>query len=203
MSQGASPAGRHGSATNPPRPPCPRSVRCVFPPYCLGARPIPGPSSAPYGFMALLHGPPALIRTHHLSRRPFVQSGHQDFRLFEPQVTPSCTQHHRDVTAVPQTQACAIHPAGFAARASWQAGYSDALLICARQMRYHVFESFLLDRLPRPRQSAHQAPLPGRIVGVALQDHLYIGLRAIGGRAFDEDSLGLRGRDKASAPLTQ
>src|SRR5438105_710670 len=56
----------------------------------------------------LLHGPSSLVGTDHLSRRPLVQSGHQDLRLFGAAVTPSFTQNHRDVTDVPQTQACAI-----------------------------------------------------------------------------------------------
>ena len=63
----------------------------------------------------LLYGPSALIGTYHLSRDPLVQIGHQDFRMFRADVSPSFTQHHRDVADVPQTQACAIHPEGFAA----------------------------------------------------------------------------------------
>ena len=42
--------------------------------------------------------------------------GHQDFRLFGAEGPPSLTQNHSDVTDVPQTQACALHPEGFAAR---------------------------------------------------------------------------------------
>ena len=60
----------------------------------------------------LLHGPSALVGTDHLSRNPFVQIGHQDFGMFRADVTPSFTQHHSDVTDVPQAQACAIHPEG-------------------------------------------------------------------------------------------
>src|SRR5438128_6687919 len=71
--------------------------------------------------MDSLHRPPSLIRTHHLSRRPLVQSGHQDFRMLRAQVPPSLTQDHSDGTDVPQTQACARHPEGFAARGSREA----------------------------------------------------------------------------------
>jgi hypothetical protein len=57
----------------------------------------------------LFYRPPSLIGTYHLSRGPLVQSGHQDFRPLRAQVPPSFTQHHSDLTDVPQTQACAIH----------------------------------------------------------------------------------------------
>jgi hypothetical protein len=40
----------------------------------------------------LFHWPPSLVRTYHLSRNPLVQIGHQDFRLFGAEVTPSLTQ---------------------------------------------------------------------------------------------------------------
>src|SRR3954451_9588156 len=63
----------------------------------------------------LLHGPSSLVCTDHLSRDPLVQIGHQDFCMFGADVTPSLTQNHRDVTDMAQTQACAIHPEGFAA----------------------------------------------------------------------------------------
>jgi hypothetical protein len=65
--------------------------------------------------MDLLHRPPALVWTDYLSREPFVQIGHQDFCLFRSQLPLSFTQKHRDVTDVPQTQACARHPKGFIA----------------------------------------------------------------------------------------
>jgi hypothetical protein len=65
--------------------------------------------------LALLHGPSALLGTDHLSRDPLVPSGHEDFCLLQVQVTPSFTQHHRDITDVPQTQVCARHPEGFGA----------------------------------------------------------------------------------------
>src|SRR5689334_4087707 len=52
----------------------------------------------------LLYGPSALVCTYHLSRNPFVQIGHQDFRLLRAEVTPSFTQDHSDVADVPQTQ---------------------------------------------------------------------------------------------------
>src|SRR6516162_10262448 len=83
----------------------------------------------------LLHGPSALVGTDHLSRNPFVQIGHQDFGLFRADVTPSFTQHHSDVTDVPQAQACAIHPEGFAARGAWQARHPEALTLWRWQPR--------------------------------------------------------------------
>ena len=49
----------------------------------------------------LFHGPSALVCTHHLSRDPLVEIGHQDFRLLWADVTPSFTQDHSDVTDVP------------------------------------------------------------------------------------------------------
>jgi hypothetical protein len=47
-----------------------------------------------------------------------------------------------------------------------QIGYQDfrvlrpqrALLICARQMRYQVFDRLILDRFPRPRHGEHTTP---------------------------------------------
>ena len=70
----------------------------------------------------LLHGPPSLIGTHHLSRRPLVQIGHQDFRMVWADVSPFFTQHHGDVADVPQTQAFAKNPEGFTAWGSRGAG---------------------------------------------------------------------------------
>src|SRR5437660_12391041 len=64
----------------------------------------------------VLDRPPSLIRTPHLSGDPLVQIGPQDFRMFGADVTPSFTQDPGDVTEVAQTQACARHPEGFAAR---------------------------------------------------------------------------------------
>ena len=85
----------------------------------------------------LLYGPPALIGTYHLSRDPLVQIGHQDFRMFRADVSPFFTQHHSDVADVPQTQACAIHPEGFAAFRSREAGYPDALIISLQRHLIH------------------------------------------------------------------
>jgi hypothetical protein len=55
--------------------------------------------------LALLHWPPSLIRTHHLSRDPLVQIGHQDFVCCGPKVrplllstpvtSPMCRRHRR------------------------------------------------------------------------------------------------------------
>ena len=44
----------------------------------------------------LLHGPSALVCTDYLSRDPLVQIGHQDFRLFRAEVSPSLT--HSELT---------------------------------------------------------------------------------------------------------
>ena len=96
----------------------------------------------------LLHRPPALVCTYHLSRRPLVQIGHQEFRLLRAQVPPSCTQDHSDVTDVSQTQACALHPEGFAALGSREAGNPDTVIICARQMCHQEFPLITLQPLP-------------------------------------------------------
>src|SRR5712692_3426850 len=152
--------------------------------------------------IALFHWPPSLIRTHHLSRDPLVQSGHQDFRLFWAEVTPFFPQHHGDVADVPQTQAWALHPEGFAALGSREAGHPRALRICARPMRHQVFERFALDRFPCPGHGEHQASLTSRLVGVALHDPLPIVLRARGGIALDDNPLRPGGRDKAPYHLT-
>src|SRR5262245_55326870 len=71
----------------------------------------------------LLHGPPALIGTPHLSRRPLVEIGHQDFRMFRADVSPLFTQDHSDVADVPQTQAFVKNPEDFTAFGTWEAGY--------------------------------------------------------------------------------
>src|SRR5215471_1222617 len=127
----------------------------------------------------LLHWPPSLIRAHHLSPRPLVQIGHQDFRMLWAQVTPSFTQDHSDVTDVSQTETCAIHPEGFAARGSREAGYSGPLIIFAGQMGHQVFDRLVLDGFPGARNGEDKAPAPGRIVGVTLHDHLHILLGTI------------------------
>ena len=88
----------------------------------------------------LFHRPSALVGTDDLSRDPLVQIGHQDFRMFRADVTPSFTQDHSDVTDVPQTQACTIHPEGFATLGSRKARHPDTLIIGARQMRHQVFD---------------------------------------------------------------
>src|SRR5215475_10895621 len=44
------------------------------------------------------------------------------FVCFGPRFPPSFTQHHRDITDVPQTQVCAIHPEGFTALHAREAG---------------------------------------------------------------------------------
>src|SRR5262249_29812050 len=123
--------------------------------------------------------------------------------MLRAQVTPSFTQNHRDLSEVPQTQACAIHPEGFTALGAREAGHPRALRIFARQMRPHVFERLILDRFPRPGNGEHKAPPTSRLVGVALHHHLYVILRAIGCVALDNDSLGPGWRDKASDHLTK
>src|SRR2546428_12271038 len=151
----------------------------------------------------LFHWPPSLIRTHYLSRDPLVQIGHQDFRMLRAEVTPSFTQHHSDVTDVPQTQACAIHPEGFAALGARQAGHPSTLIIFARQMPHQVFHGLILDRFPGPGNGEDKAPAPGSIVDVALLDHLDILLGAIGRIALYDDPLRPRGRDKPPYQLPQ
>src|SRR5262245_47579800 len=96
----------------------------------------------------LFHWPPSLVRPYHLSWAPLVQIGPQDFRMFWADVAPFFTQPPRDVADVPQTQACARHPAGVAARGSWEMGPPDALLILARPRGPYVFDGLILDRFP-------------------------------------------------------
>jgi hypothetical protein len=124
---------------------------------------------------------------YHLSRRPLVQIGHQDFRLFRAQVPPSFTQHHSDVADMPQTQACAIHPERFAAFRAREAGHPDALRIFAWQMGHQVFDRLLLDRFPCPGNGEHKAPAPGGILRITLQNHLHILLGAIRGIALHDN----------------
>jgi hypothetical protein len=71
----------------------------VLDPSCLAAHLVLAQPQVGLQFAVdLLHRPPALIRTHHLPRRPLVQIDHQDFRLLRAQVTPSFAQNHHDVT---------------------------------------------------------------------------------------------------------
>src|SRR5918992_2070246 len=151
----------------------------------------------------LLHGPSSLVCTYHLSRDPLVQIGHQDFCIFRADVTPSFTQNHRDVTDVPQTQACAIHPEDFAALGAREAGHPSTLIICAWQMGHQVFDGLILDRFPRPSNGEDKAPLTSRIVGVALHDHLHIVLRAIGCIALDDNPFRPGRRAKVPDHLTK
>ena len=60
----------------------------------------------------LLHGPPSLLGTPHLSRGPLVPMGPQDLGRLRADVSPLLTQDHRDVAAMPQTQGCAKNRAG-------------------------------------------------------------------------------------------
>ena len=109
-SQGEFPDGRHVSATNMPARLCQRISQSAPPPtHLVGTRSQVGLEFP----IDLLHGPSALVCTDHLSRDPLVQIGHEDFVLFRARVSPSFAQNHRDVTDVPQTQACAIDPEGF------------------------------------------------------------------------------------------
>jgi len=151
----------------------------------------------------LLHRPPSLIRTHHLSGDPLVQMGHQDFRRFGADVTPSFTPYHGDVTVVSQTQACAIHPEGFAARGARQTGDPDALILFARHMGHQVFDGLLLHCFPGPRHGEDKAPASGGIVGVALLDHLPMLLGAISGVAFHDHGGGPRWRSQRQDPCTE
>src|SRR5262249_7428558 len=77
----------------------------------------------------LFHRPSALVGTDHLSRDPLVEIGHQDFCMLRADVTPFFAENHSDVPDVPQTQACAIHPEGFAARGAREAEHPDTLII--------------------------------------------------------------------------
>jgi hypothetical protein len=147
--------------------------------------------------MDLLHRPSSLIRTHHLSRRPLVQIGRQDFRMLRADATPFFTQDHSDVADVPQTQVFAVYPEGFAALGARQAGHPDALRICARQMCHQVFDGLVLDGSPGARNGEHKTPSTGRIGG-ALLNHLHIVLGAIGGGALDDKPCGPGWRAKAA-----
>ena len=42
--------------------------------------------------------------------------------MLRADVPPFFTEHHSDVADVPQTQACAKNPEGFAAMGAWQRG---------------------------------------------------------------------------------
>src|SRR4029450_3628468 len=138
----------------------------------------------------LFHGPPSLVRTYHLSRNPLVQIGHQDFRLSGAEVSPSLTQNHGDVTDVPQTQARAIHPEGFAALSTREPGHPRTLIIFTWQMRHQVFNGLIFDRFPCPGNGEHKASPTRRIVVVTLHDHLHVVLRAIRRIALNNDSRG-------------
>ena len=140
----------------------------------------------------LFHRPPSLVRTHHLSRDPLVQIGHQDFRMFGADVSPFFTQHHSDVADVPQTQTCAIHPEGFAARGSREAGHARALIIFARHMRHPVLDGLLRDRFPCPGHRTDTAPAPRGILRIALADPLPMLLGALGGITRDTNPHGPR-----------
>jgi hypothetical protein len=123
--------------------------------------------------------------------------------MFRADVTPSFTQHHSDVTDVPQAQACALHPEGFAARGAWPAGHPEALIIGARPMRDQVFDRFILTRFPCPSQGAHKAPPTRRIVGVTLPHHREVVLSARGRVALDNHPCGPRRRHKLAHHLTE
>src|SRR6266571_6745832 len=151
----------------------------------------------------LRHGPPSLIGTHHLSRRPLVQIGHQDFRMFRADVSPFFTQHHSDVADVPQTQAFAKNPEGFTAFGTREAGHAGPLIILARHMRDQVFERLALDGFPRPGHRKHKAPTSGGIIRIALEHHLYILLGAISRVTLHNDSLSPYGWDKMAHHLTK
>ena len=130
--------------------------------------------------MNLFHGPPSLVRTYHLSGGPLVQIGPQDFRMFWADGAPFFPQHRCAVAAVPQTQAGALHPAGFAARGSRETGHPDALRIGAWHMGHPVFHGFILDRFPWPGKRKAKAPAPRGGIRLALADHLPMLLGALG-----------------------
>src|SRR5215467_2115722 len=70
-------------------------------------------------------------------------------------------------------------------------------------MRHQVFDRLILDRFPCPGNGEHKAPPTSKIVGVALHNHLYVVLRAIGCVTLYNDSLGPGWRDKASDHLAK
>src|SRR5437763_10494463 len=70
-------------------------------------------------------------------------------------------------------------------------------------MREHVFDRLIPYRFPCPSHGEHKAPSTCKVVGVALHQHLYVVLRAIGRIALDNDSHGPGWRDKASDHLTK
>ena len=82
--------------------------------------------------MQHLHGPALLVDTHDWARRQRGQIGHQDFRLFEAQVSPSFTPYHSDITHMTQPQASVRRPKGPAASASSLSGNPCALVILMR-----------------------------------------------------------------------
>ena len=122
--------------------------------------------------------------------------------MFRANVTPSFTQDPSDVTDVPQTQAFARRPEGFAALGSRQAGHPEALRICTRHMRHQVFDGFILDRFPCPSNGKHKAPAPRGIIHIALKDHLPILLGAIGCITRHNNPLGPRRSNPANTCFT-
>src|SRR5918995_566392 len=151
----------------------------------------------------LLHWPPTLIRTHHLSRRPLGEIGHEDFRMFRADVPPFFTQDHRDITNMPQTQAFAVYPKRLTALGARQAWDPGTLIIFAGQMRHQVFERLIFDGFPRAGKSENKAPAPYGVLGITLHDHFAIGLGAIGSIALDDHPLGPNRCNKMAYHLTK
>jgi len=116
--------------------------------------------------------------------------------MLRADVSPSFTQHHSDVADMAQTQACALHPEGLAARGCWEAGNPRPLVIGAGQMRHQVFDRLALDSFPCPCNREDKAPTPGRIMGITVQHHPHVLLGAIRGIACDDDPRGPGGWDE-------
>jgi hypothetical protein len=142
--------------------------------------------------LAWFHRPPSWARPHHLSRRPLVPLGHQDLRLFRADIAPFFPPPHRDVAAGPQTEAGALHPAGFPALPAREAGPPDARSICARHMGHQGFAGFRLARVPWPSHRTHQAPAPRGSIRTALAHPRPMLLGARGGLPPHQHPLGPR-----------
>ena len=127
-----------------------------------------------------LHGPALLVDTHDWARRQRGQIGHQDFRLFGAQVSPSFTPYHSDITHMTQTQPSVRRPKGPAASASGLSGNPGALVILMRHMGHEVFERVLVHGFPGVSDGKDKAPPACRIGLVPVLDHLHVRLGAIG-----------------------
>ena len=123
--------------------------------------------------------------------------------MLRAHVTPSFTQDHSDVTDVPQTQACAINPEGFATLGARKAGHPDTLIILRGKW---VTKSLMALSSTVFQVRAIAKTKPQRRAGSSASrcmDHLHILLRAIGGVALHNHPLGPQRWHKASHHLTE